>query len=312
MPRCFLLAATAAAMLAVGCTDARPGAAPSTSAASTTNSSTTAPDQCREQPTGPTSYRYAAQPGSPAERTSLDVYLPAGCGPVPVLVWVHGGGWRRGDKRAGAVQQKAAFAHGLGAALVAVNYRLSSPDNDVRWPDHGEDVAAAVAWTVERGPALGLDPARLALMGHSAGAQLVASLATHPTLLEDAGADQSVVGCTVVLDVQLDLTDRLGPSGLVDNAFGTDPAVLADASPLVQVRTQGAPPSRFLVVTRGAPRRVAGAAGFVDLVTGSGGSAELLDARTYSHNEVSQRLGAPGERVVTPPTAAFLSACLDR
>ena len=299
-------------MLVVGCTDARPGAAPSTSAASATNSSTTAPDQCREQPTGPTSYRYAAQPGSPAERTSLDVYLPAGCGPVPVLVWVHGGGWRRGDKRAGAVQQKAAFAHGLGAALVAVNYRLSSPDNDVRWPDHGEDVAAAVAWTVERGPALGLDPARLALMGHSAGAQLVASLATHPTLLEDAGADQSVVGCTVVLDVQLDLTDRLGPAGLVDNAFGTDPAVLADASPLVQVRTQGAPPSRFLVVTRGAPRRVAGAAGFVDLVTGSGGSAELLVASTYSHNEVSQRLGAPGERVVTPPTAAFLSACLDR
>ncbi len=307
MARHLLLAATAAALLAAGCTASRPDAAPSTS-----GTAATSPVRCRTQPSGPATYQYAERPGSPAARTSLDVYLPAGCGPVPVLVWVHGGGWRRGDKSAGAVAQKAALAHRLGAALVAVNYRLSSPDNGVRWPDHGQDVAAAVAWTVARGTSLGLDPSRLALMGHSAGAQLVASLAAHPRLLPDAGVDRSAVGCTVVLDVQLDLTDRLGPSGLVDLAFGTDPEVLADASPAVQVRTSGAPPSRLLVVTRGRARRTAGAAAFVDAVVAAGGRAELLDAGTYSHTEVSQRLGAPGEQVVTPATSAFLTACLDR
>ena len=307
MRRQLLLATATLALLAAGCAGTRLAGGPTTTAGRPTTSA-----GCRTAASGPATYRYATRAGVPAERQSLDVYLPAGCGPVPVLFWVHGGGWRWGDKAAGAVEQKAALAHRLGAALVAVNYRLSGPDNDVRWPDHGRDVAAAVAWTVARGPALGLDPTRLSLMGHSAGAQLVASLAAHPTLLPDAGVDRAAVDCTVVLDVQLDLTDRLGPSGLVDVAFGTDPAVLADASPAVQVRTTGAPPSRLLVVTRGTARRTAGAEKFVDAVVAAGGRAELLDAGTYTHGQVSQLLGAPGEQVVTPTTAAFLSACLDR
>ncbi|MFM7064922.1 MAG: alpha/beta hydrolase, partial [Actinomycetes bacterium] len=295
--------------------DLADGASTTTSPASGTRSPSTtgssrATVACREQPVGPTTYQYAERPGSPAGRTSLDLYLPAGCGPSPVVVWVHGGGWRRGDKTAGSVEQKATFAHRLGAALVAVNYRLSSPENDVRWPDHGEDVAAAVAWVADEGPSLGLDPSRLALVGHSAGAQLVASLATHPRLLADAGSDRAAVDCTVVLDVQLNLTARRGPSGLIDLAFGGDPAVLADASPLVQVREQGAPPSQLLVVSRGGARRVAGAAEFVDAVNTAGGSADLLDAGPYSHKQVSRELGAPGEEVVTPPSARFLQACL--
>ena len=259
---------------------------------------------------GPSTYRYAERAGSPAGRTSLDVYLPEGCGPAPVLMWVHGGGWRTGDKRAGAVAQKAAFANGLGAALVAVNYRLSSPDNGVRWPDHGQDVAAAVAWVVEQGAAHGLDPSRLVLVGHSAGAQLVASMAAHPTLLTDAGVDRSAVDCVVVLDVQLDLLYRRGRSDMVDTAFGTDAEVLTDASPLLQVRAHGAPSAAFLVVSRGGPRRVSGAAEFVDSVNAAGGRANLVDAGTYSHNQVSQLLGATGEQVVTPTTARFVSECL--
>lgn len=302
-----VLAATVLALLATGCAGTRSVGAPTTTAAS---SATT--DGCRTAAVRPSTYRYAERPGSPAERTSLDVYLPQGCEPAPVLVWVHGGGWRRGDKTAGAVAQKAAFANRLGAALVSVNYRLSSPDNSVRWPDHGQDVADAVAWVVAQGAAHGLDPSRVALMGHSAGAQLVASLATHPTLLPGAGVSRSAVACAVVLDVQLDLTDRLGPSGLVDVAFGPDPEVLADASPTLQVKEHGAPSATFLVVSRGGPRRVAGAGQFVDTVNAAGGRAELLDAGAYTHNDVSQRLGAPGEQVVTPATTAFLTGCLDR
>lgn len=305
MTQRVLLGTVALALLVTGCTGTRSVGAPSTTATSSTTS-----DGCRTTAVRPTTYRYAERTGTPAVRTSLDVYLPAGCGPVPVLVWVHGGGWRRGDKTAGAVQQKAAFANGLGAALVAVNYRLSSPDNDVRWPDHGQDVAAAVAWVVEQGAAHGLDPSRVALVGHSAGAQLVASMAVHPTLLTGAGADRSAVDCVVVLDVQLDLLHRRGRPEMLDTAFGTDPEVLADASPLLQVQEHGAPSAAFLVVSRGGLRRVAGAAEFVDAVNAAGGRAELVDAGTYSHNQVSQLLGAPGEQVVTPTTARFVSECL--
>jgi len=266
--------------------------------------------ECTDRASGPTTYQYAARAGTDPDLTSLDVYLPPGCGPAPVVLWVHGGGWRTGDRSRGEVARKAALVNGLGAALVSVNYRLSSPDNDVRWPDHGNDVAAAVAWTVERGPAHGLDASRLVLMGHSAGAQLVASVAAHPTLLTDAGLDRSTVDCTVVLDVQLDLTTRRGPGGMVEVAFSSDPEVLADASPTLQVRRHGAPPGAFLVVTRGRAWRTSGATDFVDAVNAAGGQAELVDAGTYSHNQLSQLLGAPGEQVVTPTTARFVSECL--
>ena len=148
------------------------------------------------------------------------------------------------------------------------------------------------------------------LVGHSAGAQLVASMAAHPTLLTDAGVDRSAVDCVVVLDVQLDLLYRRGRSDMVDTAFGTDAEVLTDASPLLQVRAHGAPSAAFLVVSRGGPRRVSGAAEFVDSVNAAGGRANLVDAGTYSHNQVSQLLGATGEQVVTPTTARFVSECL--
>jgi arylformamidase len=106
--------------------------------------------------------------------TSVDVYLPAGCGQVPVVMWLHGGGWRRGDKASGLVERKAAWAASLGAALVSVNYRLTTPESGVRWPDHGEDVAAAVAWVQQQGPELELGGSDITLLGHSAGAHLVA------------------------------------------------------------------------------------------------------------------------------------------
>ena len=154
--------------------------------------------------------------------TSVDLYLPAGCGPVPVVMWVHGGGWRRGDKASGHVERKAAWAESLGAALVSVNYRLTTPDSGVRWPDHGEDVAAAVEWVQREGPTVGLDGTKITLVGHSAGAHLVAITATDPELLTGAGADAGAVECVVALDFSFDLASAPAQTLIVD-AFGTNP-----------------------------------------------------------------------------------------
>src|SRR5688500_17301102 len=78
---------------------------------------------------------YVDDPISP--RQQLDIYgfdLPKGCPSVPVVVYVHGGGWRGGDKR--GVGDKATFFNGLGYVFVSVNYRLSSPLGDPRRPMH--------------------------------------------------------------------------------------------------------------------------------------------------------------------------------
>jgi acetyl esterase/lipase len=153
---------------------------------------------------------YADRAGVDPNLTSVDVYLPAGCGPVPVVMWVHAGGWQRGDKSGANVERKAAWAESLGAALVSVNYRLSTPGSGVMWPDHGDDVAAAVAWAQAEGAAVGLDSERVALVGHSAGAHLVSIVGTDPGLLTGAGADPLGISCVVALDVDYDLADASG------------------------------------------------------------------------------------------------------
>jgi acetyl esterase/lipase len=267
---------------------------------------------CVEAPTGRSTHRYAERPGTPAERTSLDVYHPGGCEPVPIVVWIHGGGWRRGDKRGAGVEQKAELASRLGAALVAVNYRLSTPSANVRWPDHGTDVADAIAWVQLQGPRLGLDPTRTALLGHSAGAHLAAIVATDPGLLDGAGVPDGTVDCVVALDsAAFELAGSPAQaSGLVANAFGDDADVLDAASPLVRVRRDGPPTADMLVVTRGGPARIAAQRELVDAVTDSGGSAELLDVNPYDHLEVNRLLGAERETRVTQPVARFLERCL--
>ncbi len=296
--------------LAAGCTEGTTDQPAPTSQPATTAGATA---DCRTEPTGPEEFQYSDIDGVDPDLTSLDIYLPAGCDPAPVVMWVHGGGWRRGDK-VQSVGFKAELANSLGAALVSVNYRLSTPGSGVKWPDHGKDVAAAIGWVQAHGAEHGLDATRMALMGHSAGGHLVSIVVVDPSLLA-AGSSADTVACVVALDsASYDLAGSPAEeSGLVPNAFGTDPEVVADASPQVQVERNGAPPADFLVVTRGSDGRVAGAQRFVDaLNAGGGGTAALSVARPYSHEDVSRKLGEPGEDIVTPAVRQFLQQCLDR
>ncbi len=304
------------ALLIAGCTATNPESsstsspAPSNRSTSTSAPTTTAEASaasCREKASGPKTLSYANRSGVEPNLTSLDVYLPPGCGPAPVLLWVHGGGWRRGDKSNG-MKQKVAWAESLGAALVSVNYRLTTPDSGVQWPDHGQDLAAAVAWVQQNGPAQGLDPTKLTLIGHSAGAHLVAIVATDQALLTTAGADPAKVSCVVALDFSFDLASAPADKMIAD-AFGTDPQLIAAASPNVQIERNGAPSARFLIATRGGRSRVADAQAFVDLVNTSGGSAELVDATPYTHNQVSTQLGAADDTLVTPAVTEFVQSC---
>jgi arylformamidase len=266
---------------------------------------------CREQPQGPTEVVYARRPGSQPEATSLDVYLPAGCGPAPVVVWIHGGGWAAGDKSGAGVGNKVRLANGLGAALVAVNYRLSAPGSEVMWPDHGDDVAAALAWVAADGPAIGLDPGSVTLLGHSAGAHLAVMAVADRALAVSAGLGEGAVRCVVALDTAAyDLTaDSLVDPGLVAAAIGDDPGRREAASPMVQIRRHGAPESDIVVVTRGPVRRVAAARAFVDAVVDAGGFAQLLTVNA-SHQQVNVLLGADDDDQVTPVVEPVLRRCV--
>lgn len=121
----------------------------------------------------------------PDPRHRLDLYRSsdAGATPLPVLLFVHGGGFVLGDKGGQGGGQGGAggtawpnahvgrWAAGNGMVGAVMNYRLA-PDH--RWPAGAEDVAAAVAWLRDNAAQLGGDPDRVVLMGTSAGAVHVA------------------------------------------------------------------------------------------------------------------------------------------
>jgi acetyl esterase/lipase len=130
--------------------------------------------------------------GDPLQK--LDVYAPSGAKGLPVVVWIHGGGWRVGDKA--EVKEKPAAFGKKGFVFVSVNYRL---EPNVQMGELVRDVAKSVGWVHTHIAEHGGDPQRLFIMGHSAGAQLAALLSTDERFFKELGFGLNVVkGCVPV------------------------------------------------------------------------------------------------------------------
>ncbi|MGP0063576.1 MAG: alpha/beta hydrolase fold domain-containing protein [Isosphaeraceae bacterium] len=118
-------------------------------------------------------------PAGPNE--SLNVYLPPGPVPPggrPVLIAIHGGGWRRLDKNGYGDRIASAFVS-RGDVVVAPNYMLSAPGRP-SWPVNLDDVRSVVAWVRTNADVLGINVNEVAAIGESAGANLAALLGTDP------------------------------------------------------------------------------------------------------------------------------------
>jgi len=100
----------------------------------------------------------------------LDIAIPAGTGPFPAVIYVHGGGWTRGDKSLGGVPLFAPLEK-AGIARFSINYRLAPAH---KYPASSDDLDTAIRWVKTHAADYNIDPARLALIGDSAGGHLVA------------------------------------------------------------------------------------------------------------------------------------------
>jgi hypothetical protein len=199
-----------------------------------------------------------------------------------------------------------------GWILVSVNYRLTDPSSPepVVFPTHNEDVAAAVAWVHGNIAQYGGDPGQIALLGHSAGAQIVASVGTDEGYLAAHDMTLSDVRCVGALDTEGFDVARQASAGnpIYRAAFGNDPATWDDASPLHHIAAGKDVPA-FLVVERGTLARRLAQHAFVDALRAADIRVTVVDAGTLTHGQVNAQIGASGDTVMTPPLTTFLTGC---
>jgi arylformamidase len=235
----------------------------------------------------------------PAQR--MDVYLPAHAHAAPVIIMVHGGGWIRGDKAmSSVVQNKVARWLPKGWIVVSVNYRLVPKADPLT---QAGDVAKALAVAQSKAASWGGDPARFVLMGHSAGAHLVALLAADPSLATRQGA-KPWLGTVSLDSACLDVAQSMqGPHlGLYDRAFPNDPAYWHQASP--QDRLTGTSGPILLVCSSYRRDSCEQARSFAAKSIRLGRRATVLPI-AFTHREINQNLGLAGD--YTKSVEAFLS-----
>ena len=175
---------------------------------------------------------------------TLDVWPSTAAKPAPLVVFVHGGGWRRGDKKGATGSQKVDHLIGEGYGFASLNYRLV-PDTTVE--QQAADVAAGLAWLHSNAARLGVDPKRIVLMGHSAGAHLAALVGTDPRYLTAAGLSLNDIRGVIALDgASYDVPRQIADAGrfmrrTYVKAFGEDPVRQRALSPTFQAAAPNAP-----------------------------------------------------------------------
>lgn len=259
-----------------------------------------APVTAQARPTAPrvTVVRDVAYGADAKQR--FDVYVPAGARNAPVVLMVHGGGWRIGDKRSrGVVGNKVERWSRAGIVVISVNYRMLPVAGPL---EQARDVARALAAAQRRLSEWGGDPTNVVLMGHSSGAHLVALLNANPALATSLGARPwvgAVILDSAALDVERTMTRPHLP--LYTKAFGSDRDYWREVSPQHQL-SPGAKP--MLLVCSSLRRDSCPAA------TRLAAKAQTLKVRAEvrpvprSHAKIDAELGAPGE--YTEAVEAFL------
>jgi acetyl esterase/lipase len=192
----------------------------------------------------------------PQDRQVLDIYAPDGAKDLPVVFWIHGGGWQAGDKS--DVQIKPRVFAERGFVFVATNYRLlPNVEMDVLI----RDVARALGWMHKHIAEHGGDSKRIFVMGHSAGAQLAALICTDDRYLKAEGVPFDVLkGCVpvdgdtydlpaIIMTAELRQTLHGLPLPIPGHRgkFGNDPKKHLDFSAVTHVaKGKGIPP--FLIL----------------------------------------------------------------
>ena len=237
------------------------------------------------------------------ERHKLDVYAPTEGGNHPIVFWIHGGGWRKGDKS--GVQQKPQAFVNEGFVFVSVNYRFI-PQVTVK--EMTGDIAKAIRWVHDHAAEYGGSRGKVFVAGHSAGAHLAALVCTDGQYLEAEGSPLSIIkGCipvdTAVYDIPKQVKTR-GPlaARLYTSAFGEDEETQKQLSPITHVaKDNGIPPFLILHVAD-RPDSTEQSRAFAKALEGVDTRAKVVPGKGKTHATINRELGLPSDE---PTKAVF-------
>jgi acetyl esterase/lipase len=225
--------------------------------------------------------------------------------PAPLIVFVHGGGWSRGDKRMSGRSAQAGHFLSTGYAYASINYRLV-PSATVE--AEAADVAASLKYLLDHAAQLGVDRRRVVLMGHSAGAHLSALVGTDERYLQAVGLKETDVAGVILLDgAAYDVASQVQQagrfmSGTYREAFGTDPVRQRALSPTQQAAAPNAPRFLILHIQRDDAVRQSRALGEALRAAGTPAEVQGLPGEGMSgHREINRELGEadyPGTAIV--------------
>ncbi len=245
------------------------------------------------------------------ERQVLDVYTPDGARNLPVIFWIHGGGWQAGDKT--DVQIKPRVFAERGFVFVSTNYRLLPK---VEMGVLIRDVAKALGWVHRNVARYGGDSNRVFVMGHSAGAQVAALLCTDERYLKEERVPFEILkGCVpvdgdtydvpaIIMTEEVRRTVHGLPLPEVGHRvkFGNDDRKHRDFSAVTHVaKGKNIPPFLILHVA-GHPDVTAQAQRLATVLKEAGVPVKVFGATETTHSLLNANLGLPGD----PATAELL------
>lgn len=238
------------------------------------------------------------------ERQVLDVYSPRNAKNLPVVFWIHGGGWQAGDKSSVQIKPQAFMDRGF--VFVSTNYRLL-PNVDMA--TIVRDIARSIRWVHDHINEYGGDPNRLFVMGHSAGAQLAALICTDDRYLKAEGLSLAIIKGCVPVD-----GDTYDVPAIIETAetrrrvhgqpqakyghrekFGNNPAKHRDLSAVTHVaKGKGIPPFLILHVAEH-PDTSAQAQRLASVLKDASVPVKVFGAQESYHNKINADLGQPND-----------------
>ena len=249
---------------------------------------------------------YDRKPGVDPKRQSLDIYMREGLAKAPVVLYVHGGSWVRGDKRRALFKPAALVPEGY--LFASMNYRFRPA---VSLSEMAQDVATAAAWLMRHAEKYGGDGSKVFLAGHSAGAHLVAAVGSNEAFMDDAGASLHDLAGVVAIDTAMyNVPQQMKDPGQAHvRAFGSDTEAWMPVSPWHHVAAGKGIPPFLLFVSDGRRTMHEQVLPLQKKLQRAGVKAYVHESKGRGHSPLDTYLGVPGDES-SRVLLAFLSGSL--